>query len=416
MKNISFNFFSNDLLSGFISRSFIVLVNQLSMLIALTYILYKLDLNSFGYLSIAMIIIQVSCAISDWGFNYYSINYFNKEKKKKIDIFVSDIFFCKVFLIVVQVVILIILIFFFDVLESQNHNFFSVLIFSIIGAGLSPLWYFQAKDSVSKLHLPTFISRVLYLGLVFFGLNFGFGIDWIIFAQGTSFFLISFFGIYQAIRDGNYFFPSSIFRIIFHLKKATPFFVTNAVNSYFHSIWGLVLIFFAVPGQVALFNICDIVYRSLMHFVNILPEVVITKLKKNSNSNRYRSLIVISIIVFIGYCIIVNNIDFIISFLPKNYYGISEILPYSLTSFLLIAISRIWAYPFIGIIFGDRYVGKIYVLFAFVIIIMMLIFITINIYSAYLMSVFILVNSLFFIFMFLYKPLINFFYFKKIIS
>ena len=83
MKNISFNFFSNDLLSGFISRSFIVLVNQLSMLIALTYILYKLDLNSFGYLSIAMIIIQVSCAISDWGFNYYSINYFNKEKKKE---------------------------------------------------------------------------------------------------------------------------------------------------------------------------------------------------------------------------------------------------------------------------------------------------------------------------------------------
>ncbi len=65
------------------ARTLIVLINQISILIALPIVAYRLGIKDFGVLSVAMIIFQVSFMLTEWGFGIPAIKESSDANNKK---------------------------------------------------------------------------------------------------------------------------------------------------------------------------------------------------------------------------------------------------------------------------------------------------------------------------------------------
>ena len=65
------------------ARTLIVLINQISILIALPIVAFRLGIKDFGLLSIAMIIFQVSFMLTEWGFGIPAIKESSDSGNKK---------------------------------------------------------------------------------------------------------------------------------------------------------------------------------------------------------------------------------------------------------------------------------------------------------------------------------------------
>ena len=64
------------------ARGAIILINQLSLLLALPLVASRVDLITFGKIAIGLIIIQISWLIGHWGVQNFSIENWHKLKKR----------------------------------------------------------------------------------------------------------------------------------------------------------------------------------------------------------------------------------------------------------------------------------------------------------------------------------------------
>ena len=62
-----------EFLKNLSSRSILLMIHQLSMLITVIYLGNQLDLASFGFVSSALIFYQISYLFTEWGFSIDSL-------------------------------------------------------------------------------------------------------------------------------------------------------------------------------------------------------------------------------------------------------------------------------------------------------------------------------------------------------
>ena len=139
------------------SQSLIILINQLSMIVAITIIASRVDLFTFGQISIAFTLIQVSWIISDWGMTNYVIEKWSDTRNK---IFLCcNLIYSRVFISLLMFLLLSSIII-FNLIELPN-NFKFWIFFSVFMGSLTPLWFFQLHKVSQKMRFKKITPIIL---------------------------------------------------------------------------------------------------------------------------------------------------------------------------------------------------------------------------------------------------------------
>ncbi len=348
------------------ARTLIVLINQISILIAIPIVASRIGIENFGLLSVAMIFFQVAFMLTEWGFGVPAIKESSEAKEKKaLGLMFVEVNLIKGFILFFLIITLI-LIQKINLSIFDNHTLFYGLIFAIIAAAFNPLWYFQAIEQPEKLVLPSIIGRALYLSIIIFLVSGADDMHWVLTAQGITYALTAFWSLY---------FVAPFLRNIPKLKlnnikkrfvNTTPFFLSGAIMGQFHSIWGLFLIVVAGPIEVAIFNLADQALRAGNAFTNILPEVLLVRHlnegEGSSNSSRIK-LAVFTVIIFSFIGLFLTK-PIITLFFGDSYLIVVNVIQVTIIIWLLLAIIKLLGYPLLGIRFGLDRVNKINYIFA----------------------------------------------------
>lgn len=348
------------------ARTLIVLINQISILIAIPIVASRLGIENFGSLSVAMIFFQVAFMLTEWGFGVPAIKESSEAKEKKtLGLMFIEVNLIKGFILSLLFIVLILIqkinLSFFD-----NYALFYGLIFAITAAAFNPLWFFQAIEQPEKLVLPSIIGRVLYLSIIFFLVSGADSMHWVLTAQGVAYALTASWGLYFVVPFIKNMPKLKLNNIKKRFLKTTPFFLSGAIMGQFHSIWGLFLIAVAGPIEVAIFNLADQALRAGNAFTNILPEVLLVRHlnegEATNNSGRIKLAIFTAAVLSIIGLLLTKLI--ITLFIGDSYLIAVNVIQVTIIIWLLLAIIKLLGYPLLGIRFGLDRVNKINYIFA----------------------------------------------------
>jgi O-antigen/teichoic acid export membrane protein len=349
------------------ARTLIVLINQISILIALPIVAYRLGIKDFGVLSVAMIIFQVSFMLTEWGFGIPAIKESSDANNKKdLGRMFFDVNIIKA-IILFFIILVLCLSQLSNVLTFNNQALFYSLVFAVIAGAFNPLWYFQAIEKSQKLIIPSLLGRLLYLVIIFFLVLDSSSMNWVLTAQGITYLITTIWGLYFVkpyLRNIRKF---DLRKLKTRFKNSVPFFLSGAITNQFHSIWGLFLISVAGPIEVAIFNLADQGLRAGGAFTNILPEVfLLRRLSEGSsikNNKRIKLAIFTLLILSITGLLITDKIISI--FFGPSYLLAVNVIQVTIIIWLLLAFIKLLGYPLLGIRFGLERVNKFnYIFFA----------------------------------------------------
>lgn len=377
------------------SRTSIVLLNQFSALFGIMIISKSLDLQTFYIFSAATILFQVLFTITEWGFSFYSINYFkNKRNKKEINYFIILIYGSKLILLFFIILILSIF-FYFKIFFFDNYLIFISFIFLIISAGLGPLWFFQAIQKPEILIWPTFYSKIIYIFIIFFifVLIDSKEVYWALIAQGLSFAIVSIYG-YQKIKEFRKISSKlpDLISFLKILKSTFSFFISAIITNFFYSLWGILILIFSPPLQIIIFNISDLFLKSGIALSQSLPEIFLgIKNKKKLEKYTYFSILILFIVAIIG--ILISHL-FIKIIFGEQYLIASNIVNVTIIIWFLCSTTKIINYSVTANKFNLDKVNRLNIIIGFLHIIFMIFWIFSLSYSALFLSLLVLTINL----------------------
>ena len=150
-----------------VSRSSIILINQLSVLISLPILAARLDFEVFGQVAIGFLLTMLSWIVSDWGIQNYSIEVWKKFTSiKDRMVFISSAItlnlLVSIFFLIAVLVLILSQILDFPIL------FWLAIIPSVLMGSVYPLWFYQVEKNPQDMILPTFFSRIFFLLIIFY--------------------------------------------------------------------------------------------------------------------------------------------------------------------------------------------------------------------------------------------------------
>ena len=119
-------------------RSLIVIINQTSIIITIPYLANIFSYESFAIFSQAIVFIQITWILSEWGIGNYSINIFPKSKNFQFKLFIEINYLVLLLLLAISACLFLIITFMSTNIDSK---LFYILLFSFIFGGLNPLWF-----------------------------------------------------------------------------------------------------------------------------------------------------------------------------------------------------------------------------------------------------------------------------------
>ena len=399
--------FIKKILNQIFSRSLIVFFNQISILLIISIIAIRFNIETFGHVGQAMILIQIGWIASNYGLMNYSI-----ESKLK---FKSSIFLSKfVSLAIVQIFLFSItyVLFLFCLIQLNILNlpekFYLFTIPSIIFGSFHCMWFFQSMNKPNTLVKVTFYSRVIFLlSTYFFIFNDNHLYFFII--QSASLLIVALYSLKVISYEYNLNFSLPPIKNIFNtIKYQLPFFLNSIMNTHVNILWSFAASLSLSPAMMSIYYIGDQVFRACGAFSSIFSQVFRSNTLGQKNTkliNNLKKIIGLYVAIF-GFIAIAALLYFYY-YLPISYIDGLNITLLMILAALLSAINKLLNYPILGKKFGHLYVNKLtanfLILNIIVILIWYLAFKTIVLIPIFLIITLIL-QILFFSYKYIYKP------------
>lgn len=339
----------------------IMVINQLSVLISIPWIASKLSAEIFGLVSTAIILLQLSWMIIQWGFNHYATEIWSKNLNQfKQNKLVSQLLFAQIYLFIFFIIFSWTLLYFNFI--NLPWSFFYALVIPIFFGGLFPLWFFTIQKSTIDLVKITLASRILFLFLVFSFVNKDTDAVIYIYIQGISFSIITLFSFYFMVKKYQFKLIVNDFRFgINHIFSCIPFFINSITNNYISCLWGFALsLGSASPVLIGYYSIADHIYRAGLSVTETVGQVA----HVFSKDITYINTIFITKIIFVSYILILFlGLIFIekviLNFFSFDYHGVIFILKLIILAWFFQSVSKLYGYPVLGKLKGPIIVNKI---------------------------------------------------------
>lgn len=341
-------------------RATIIGINQAAVLISLPILASRLDFYTFGQVAIGFLLVQLSWLISDWGIQNYSIevwrNLNDNLKKAK---FISYAIMLNLFIAIIFLILILLLIQ-LGIL-SLPFYYWLCIIPSILMGSVYPLWFFQVQKSPQDMILPTFISRLIFLGMVFILVESNETASWAFLAQGVNLSLITIYAFFCLYTNYSFNWQKFNFREIILLARSSfPFLMNSITNNQINTIWGFGLSVTSGPYAMALFNLGDQLYRAGGAISNIIAQSVRIHFIGNSfYDSRFTILFFVGLYSLIAVSISWSAHFLIDNFFPQEYLPATQIIQVMMIAWGLHAIVKLLNYPVLGEQFGPAWVNLI---------------------------------------------------------
>lgn len=340
-------------------RSSIVIINQLSVIITIPYVAGIFTQDNFGIFSQAIVFIQITWIVSEWGLGNYSINIFPKSKKEQFILFLE----LNSMILYIAVLFTIILLFIISIIETGiNYKLFFILLISFVFGGLNPLWFFQAQLRPKVLIAPTIISRLFFVICVFTFIKNDQDIYLYFFLNGLIFIFIFCYSIIFLNKEGLFFKWISPSKIFYHIKSSIDFFLSSLFGNQFASIWMFVFTLNSSPYLIAIYAIGDHFLRAINMASNIIANVIWANYKKSSiNRNQLFS---IGILILLSIPILWFLIKPLVQlFFNENFDQSILICKYLLIVWGLNSLIKIYMYPLFANYKTTKWVNSVVIKF-----------------------------------------------------
>jgi len=370
-----------NILKHALSRGSIILTNQLSILIAIPILASRLDFFIFGQVAIGFVLVQLSWVLSDWGVQHFRIENWSRaktlrDKNRLISLLLS-------LRLSVAVVCLLIILF---LIEANLLNFpllFWICIFpSISMGGAYPLWFFQFNKIPQTMIFPTFMSRLVYLLVIYFLVKDNSSAYWAFLAQGINMGAITLYAYWHMIMRHSYSwinFNNKQFLMV--LRSSFPYLLNAVTNNQINTLWGFGLAVVGGPMAMAIFNLGDQIYRMGGALTNVIAQSVRIYSKESSFDKTLPSvLFFISIYLMLAFIVSFFAKDIVMKFFSEDYYEAIKLIQIMTIIWALHAIIKILNYPILGKFFSTHFINRL--TFKFLILHVFIFLVWINLYNS----------------------------------
>lgn len=159
---------NSSLISNFFSLVILQGANYLFPLLTIPYLFRTLGVGNFGLISFATSFIQYFVILTDFGFNLSATKYIaaNRDDVEKRDSYFRNVIVAKLLLFLLGLLILLVLINLVDKF-SENKAVYLWSYLSVLGAVLTPIWFFQGMEEMKYITKITIITRALAIIPIF---------------------------------------------------------------------------------------------------------------------------------------------------------------------------------------------------------------------------------------------------------
>ena len=349
-----------DTLKHILGRITIITINQLAVLISLPILASRLDFYNFGQIAIGFLLVQLTWLISDWGIQNYSIETWrNLGGRTQECKFTSSVVTLNL-LIAILTIFLILGLIQLKVLDFPIKYFFYILP-SIIMGSLYPLWFFQVQKSPQDMILPTFISRLIFLGMIFIFVADNQSASWAFLAQGLNLSLITIYAFFRMYTHYSFKWHFPRIKTIKEIaQKSFPFFINAVTNNQINTFWSFGLSIIAGPAAMALFNLGEQIYRAGGAMTNVIAQSVrIYFIGKTVREIGFTVLFFIFLFITISLTIFITADFFINKFFSTEYLPAIKIIKLMIIAWGIQAVIKLLNYPILGETHGSEWVNKI---------------------------------------------------------
>lgn len=396
-----------NILKHALSRGSIILTNQLSILIAIPILASRLDFFIFGQVAIGFVLVQLSWVLSDWGVQHFSIENWSKAKKlQDKNRFISLLLTLR---LSVATICLFIILFLIQV-DFLNFPllFWICIIPSILMGGAYPLWFFQVNKIPQTMILPTFVSRLVYLLVIYLLVNDNSSAYWAFLAQGINMGAITVYAYVSMIVRHSYSwinFNQKQFMLV--LRSSFPYLLNAVTNNQINTLWGFGLAVVGGPMAMAIFNLGDQIYRMGGALTNVIAQSV-RIYSKESSFNKTLPTVLFFILLYLitAFIVIFFAKDIVMKFFNPDYYEAIKLIQIMTIIWALHAIIKILNYPILGKFYSTHFINRL--TYKFLILHVLIFLVWINLFNSPLsMSFFfgcvVLVHLLIFFYLVCYK-------------
>lgn len=298
---MSLNINLRNLRNNFLSLLTLRLGNYIIPIITLPYLISVLGVEKFGLIAFAEMIIMYFKSVVDYGFDLAGTRSIseNRENKKAIDKIINVIFGVKFLLLFICFIVLICLVFIFQKLNENSLLF----IFSygiVLGNALLPIWFFQGVEKMKYITIVNFLSRFLYLILLF-----------IFIKNEENYYFVPLLNSFGLIFGGivSIYIMKTKFNVTFYLPKIKDvflcmkqdfnIFITTLAPNLYNNSMGVLLGIFTNNIQVGYYSAATKLIEVGNSFINIISIAIYPYLNRSKN---YRKKLLNSTLL-IGLCI-----------------------------------------------------------------------------------------------------------------
>lgn len=349
-----------DTIKHIFRRGSIIAINQLSVLIAIPILAARLEFEVFGQIAIGFVLVQLSWVISDWGIQHFSIEEWRlKIKQKEKNHFTTSII-CLNFLISLICLLGIFLLTYFKVIDF-SYFYFICLIPSIIMGGIYPLWFFQVNKAPQDMILPTFLSRIIFLCIIYFYVVSNESAYMAFLAQGINLSLITLYSFYRLKTHYKFnWSPINFWEVLSIEKKSRPFLVNAITNNQANTLWGFGLSIIGGPTSMAIYNLGDQIYRAGGAMTNIVAQSIrIHFIDKPLSEIKFTItfFILLFFVVTVSVCLFTPYL--IHNFFSTSYFPAIPVIQVMMIAWGVHAVVKLLNYPILAASHGASWVNRI---------------------------------------------------------
>ena len=362
------------------SRGFIILTNQLSVLIAIPILASRLDFLVFGQVATGFVLVQLSWVLSDWGVQHFSIENWGaaktlRDKNKLISLLLT-------LRLIVAIICLLMILFLIQVNFLNFPLLFWISIIpSILMGGAYPLWFFQVNKIPQTMIFPTFMSRLVYLLVIYLLVNDNSSAHWAFLAQGMNLGMITLYAYWHMIMRYSYSWINfNIKQFTLVLRSSFPYLLNAVTNNQINTLWGFGLAVVGGPIAMAIFNLGDQIYRMGGALTNVIAQSARIYSRESSFDKTLPSvLFFILIYLMLAFIVYFFAEDIVMKFFNEDYYEAIKLIQIMTLIWALHAIIKILNYPILGKFFSTHFINR--VTFKFLILHVFMFFVWINLFD-----------------------------------
>jgi PST family polysaccharide transporter len=341
------------------SRVSIILTNQLSVLIAIPILASRLDFLVFGQVATGFVLVQLSWVLSDWGVQHFSIENWGaaktlRDKNKLISLLLT-------LRLIVAIICLLIILFLIQVNFLNFPLLFWISIIpSILMGGAYPLWFFQVNKIPQTMIVPTFMSRLVYLLVIYLMVNDNSSAHWAFLAQGMNMGMITLYAYWHMIMRHSYSWINfNNKQFTFLLRSGFPYLLNAVTNNQINTLWGFGLAVVGGPIAMAIFTLGDQIYRMGGALTNVIAQSVRIYSKESSFDKTLPSvLFFILIYLMLAFIFYFFAKDIVMKFFNEDYYEAIKLIQIMTLIWALHAIIKILNYPILGKFFSTDSINR----------------------------------------------------------